>query len=600
MQMKQSKEGSSRIDGIFRTLKSEYTNLEDELGKSLEEKEDYENKLKHQLAEFESLKNTLVDLEHNNDDLKKKIDFLKTRKRKRSAEGDTEEENRAKKRRKFNEKEKPAFIRQLVSVSSSNKPKIYEIPTLVPPTEQPPAFGTLITPKMSSLPDPPMAATTTEEKEHKKAPQPQPQSLPPQPQSQLPPQQPPLSNHVLENTKIAPPPTTTTIAARPIPTVSTPPIVMSGLARFNHNFGIERITNPVNQPTSHIVHEMKESMMKHEGNDWVVVHTNFEQGNFMNNKKNLNVHLKNNFEHDSVVCCVNFSPDGKYLATGSNRRARIFDIESGSVYKTFETRYTHLKSSSNQEKEDSYIRSVCFSPCGNFLAAGTEDRCIKIWDFRSGVLRYSLAGHELDIYCLTFSKNGRYIVSGSGDGKTKVWSMETGRCLLTLGNDDIGPKEGVTSVDVSPDSKILAAGSLDCEIRLWDIENGKFIQDFKGHDDSVYSVSFSPCGYNLASGSLDKTLKVWDLGYSRNNAYRCLQTLTGHRDYVLSVAYSNDGKWLISGSKDRSVQFWDAKTYLLQLMLQGHKNSVINVALNPKGNEFATGSGDFRCRLWGF
>jgi glucose repression regulatory protein TUP1 len=177
-----------------------------------------------------------------------------------------------------------------------------------------------------------------------------------------------------------------------------------------------------------------------------------------------------------------------------------------------------------------------------------------------------------------------------------------------LGNDEIGPKEGVTSVAISPDGRVVAAGSLDCVVRLWDAHTGKFLDSFKGHDDSVYSVAFSPDGKTLASGSLDRTLKLWDLSgggsVSANtgnggNYSRCIATLSGHRDYVLSVAFSNEGRWLISGSKDRSVQFWDPRSNVLHLMLQGHKNSVISVALNPTKPMFATGSGDFRARIWG-
>ena len=59
-------------------------------------------------------------------------------------------------------------------------------------------------------------------------------------------------------------------------------------------------------------------------------------------------------------------------------------------------------------------------------------------------------------------------------------------------------------VAISPDGRFVAAGSLDCVVRLWDTQTGKHVESFKGHDDSVYSVAFSPDGKTLASGSLDK------------------------------------------------------------------------------------------------
>ena len=166
---------------------------------------------------------------------------------------------------------------------------------------------------------------------------------------------------------------------------------------------------------------------------------------------------------------------------------------------------------------------------------------------------------------------------------------------------------------------MIAAGSLDKIVRLWDAETGYFLERFEGHSDSVYSVAFSPDGKSLASGSLDKTLKIWDLSEYRSRA-RCRSTFTGHTDFVLSVAFSADGKWLISGSKDRSVKFWDPRTVTNHAKLEGHKNSgkfinsftcdlvdflnnvflkiVISVAVNPTQNNFATGSGDFKAKVW--
>lgn len=176
---------------------------------------------------------------------------------------------------------------------------------------------------------------------------------------------------------------------------------------------------------------------------------------------------------------------------------------------------------------------------------------------------------------------------------------------------------GVTSVCISPDGRLVAAGSLDTIVRIWDVQTGQLVERLKGHRDSVYSVAFTPDGKGLVSGSLDKTLKYWDirpiLAGARNGAGALAQSsssivkngvkeggekgsqstmnFTGHKvslaclgdsdifaqsllqDYVLSVAVSHDGQWVVSGSKDRGVQFWDAKTAIAHCMLQGHKNS---------------------------
>ncbi|EGC36846.1 hypothetical protein DICPUDRAFT_77529 [Dictyostelium purpureum] len=324
---------------------------------------------------------------------------------------------------------------------------------------------------------------------------------------------------------------------------------------------------------------------KEKGQDWLVGYNPSVQ-------TNLNIDLLHNLQHNSVVCCVNFSNDGKYLATGCNRSAQIYDVDSGKKIHSFVDE--------SDKDGDLYIRSVCFSPDGNYLATGAEDKTVKVWDIHSKKIQHTFYGHELDIYSLDYSSDGRFIVSGSGDKKAKIWDIEKGKCAYTLGNEEVGPKNGVTSVAMSPDGRLVAAGSLDNIVRLWDAQTGYFLERYEGHLDSVYSVAFSPDGKSLASGSLDKSLKLWDLSGSRSRS-RCRATFNGHKDFVLSVAFSPDGNWLISGSKDRSVQFWDPRNGTTHMMLQGHKNSVISVALSPKLSSygvFATGSGDFRARLW--
>ncbi len=72
------------------------------------------------------------------------------------------------------------------------------------------------------------------------------------------------------------------------------------------------------------------------------------------------------------------------------------------------------------KQEDLYIRSVCFSPDGVYLATGAEDRIIRIWDIVNGKIKVKLSGHAQDIYSLDWTKDGKSIVSGSGDHAVKV------------------------------------------------------------------------------------------------------------------------------------------------------------------------------------
>jgi glucose repression regulatory protein TUP1 len=104
--------------------------------------------------------------------------------------------------------------------------------------------------------------------------------------------------------------------------------------------------------------------LKKEGSDWFAVFN-------PRARRVLDVDLIHNLPHQSVVCCVRFSMDGRFVATGCNRSAQIFDVETGHPM-------AHLQDSSLPEDGDLYIRSVCFSPDGRYLATGAEDKVIRV------------------------------------------------------------------------------------------------------------------------------------------------------------------------------------------------------------------------------
>ncbi|GLB45183.1 putative anaphase-promoting complex subunit 4 WD40 domain [Lyophyllum shimeji] len=346
-----------------------------------------------------------------------------------------------------------------------------------------------------------------------------------------------------------------------------------------------------------------------EGSDWFAVFN-------PRVKRSLDITLVHTLIHASVVCCVQFSADGKYVATGCNKTAQIYDVKTGA-------KICVLSDDSAGKSGDLYIRSVRFSPDGKLLATGAEDRQIRIWDIAKNRIRNIFEGHQQEIYSLDFSKDGRLIVSGSGDKTARIWDTNDGSCkVLTINDQDsLNSDAGVTSVAISPNGQFVAAGSLDTIVRIWDVATGTLLERLRGHRDSVYSVAFTPDGNGLISGSLDKTLKYWDVSAvmgaaaikgrrdpasdsppkksgDKPNVSPCTMDFVGHKDYVLSVSVSHDGQWVVSGSKDRCVQFWDSRNAALQFMLQGHKNSVISLDVNPAGGLLATGSGDSLARIW--
>jgi glucose repression regulatory protein TUP1 len=277
------------------------------------------------------------------------------------------------------------------------------------------------------------------------------------------------------------------------------------------------IARNVGNSLAELDHEQMPPHLKREGNDWYAVFNPAV-------RRVLDVDLVHTLEHQSVVCCVRFSLDGRYVATGCNRLASIYDVETGQ-------QVAQLQDMQINDEGDLYIRSVCFSPDGKYLATGAEDKIIRVWEIATAKIIHQFTGHEQDIYSLDFARNGRLIASGSGDRTVRLWDLDSNRQVLQLLIDD-----GVTTVAISPDNRYVAAGSLDKSVRVWDVSGhiAERLEGEYGHRDSVYSVAFAPSGTELVSGSLDKTIKMWELGgpgvrISAPRAGRCIRTFEGHR-----------------------------------------------------------------------
>ncbi|KAI0854733.1 hypothetical protein F4860DRAFT_522507 [Xylaria cubensis] len=209
----------------------------------------------------------------------------------------------------------------------------------------------------------------------------------------------------------------------------------------------------------------------------------------------LDVDLVHTLSHESVVCCIRFSHDGKYVATGCDHSAQIYNVFSGEKVCVLQEDIDIIG--------DMYIRSVCFSPDGKHLATGGQGKLVRVWDIASRTIRSTFAGHEQDIHSLDFSRDGRTIASCSADRTVRLWDIESNTSILTLTTEDI-----IMSVAISPDTKYLAAGSLDRSVYVWDLHLGSLLRRFDGHEDMVYSIAFSPSGKELISGSLDRTIKI--------------------------------------------------------------------------------------------
>ncbi|MBN1666503.1 MAG: WD40 repeat domain-containing protein [Anaerolineales bacterium] len=282
-------------------------------------------------------------------------------------------------------------------------------------------------------------------------------------------------------------------------------------------------------------------------------------------------------------CSVAFSPDGKFLSGVCHQNTiPVWDAQSGQLIRS-------LESSPVQEI------AVAFSPDGKQLATGGFAGQIRLWDSYTGQLLKTIGPLSSPIWELVFSPDGARLASASFNRSSyglgiHLWDPLTGDVVWDYKNSD--KQLLVLSVDYSPDGKTLAYGTFD-SVLILDAEKRTLIKllPIPNH---TGDLTFSADGQLLATGSDDHTIRLWETGN-----YELQSTLEGHSHYVNGVAFSPDGKIIVSGSHDQRVGIWDVENGQLLNMMDGHEKAVLRVAINPAGTLIASISWDGTICLWG-
>lgn len=235
------------------------------------------------------------------------------------------------------------------------------------------------------------------------------------------------------------------------------------------------------------------------------------------------------------------------------------------------------------------VNSLALDGKGELLISGSDDKTVKLWEFRTGKLLRTLEGHSGSVFGVAADWDGEIIASGGNDLAVNLWDARSGRLLRTLE----GHRQTLRSVAFQPHGKKLASAGDDNTVKVWDAPSGKLLRTMEGHQSFVVSIGFDPAGSTLASGGLDSTVKLWDV-----ESGDLLHTIEGGHQSVYCVTFAPGGEKLVSGGDNNALKLWETESWNLLRTIEGHTDTIEAIAFSSDGRLLASKSKDRTIRLW--
>jgi WD40 repeat protein len=213
----------------------------------------------------------------------------------------------------------------------------------------------------------------------------------------------------------------------------------------------------------------------------------------------------------------------------------------------------------------------------------------------------NLTGHGWRVREVAFSPTDSILASGSSDGSIRLWNLTDGKVLRSLSRHHYG----VIALDFSPSGDILASGGIDNKINLWNVTTGEHLKNWSLFPHGVIDLQWSPDGKTLAVGGGEWMVDV-HIGNQPDKLLQLLNVTTGevihsfvgHSDAVSSIAFSKNGSMLISGSWDKSIRMWNVSSGTEIRSFTNHTDKITSVTFSNDESTIISGSLDKMVKIW--
>ena len=313
------------------------------------------------------------------------------------------------------------------------------------------------------------------------------------------------------------------------------------------------------------------------------------------------------------------SPDKSMIAAGRGNQIHVYDAGSGAYVRSFIG--PKLKTFDGKEVKAAHVslvESMAWSPDGKYLISGSFQE-VSIWDAQTGEQRHKITGFAHNVVAMSFNLEGTLFGVAGGaptvDGEVKVFEVGTWKMIFDLKNGHSDTVYGLSFsplVDVplpgqpTPDPKdknppklkttpmkMIATCSADKFIKVWNLADGKFVKSFEGHTHHVLDVGWSADGKLLASAGADNTVKIWD--FEKGEQAR---TINAHGKQVTRLLFVGKKTDFVTAGGDNQVKRFNATNGANTGTFSGATDFVYAVSTSLDGALIAAGGQEGIVRVY--